>query len=37
VKNLNFDTTEAQLEVVFKEAKISGKVKSVKIVRRTDN
>jgi len=37
VKNLNFDTTEAQLEIVFKEAKISGKVKSVKIVRRADN
>ena len=35
VKNLNFDTIEAQLEAVFKEADI-GKVKAVKIVRKAD-
>jgi multiple RNA-binding domain-containing protein 1 len=35
VKNLNFTTTELQLEKLFKEAKI-GSVKSVKIVRRSD-
>ena len=37
VKNLNFNTTEAQLEQAFNAAKLKGKLVSVKIVRRSDN
>jgi len=35
VKNLNFGTTEEQLEQLFKEAKV-GKVKAVKIIRKAE-
>jgi RNA recognition motif-containing protein len=37
VKNLSFETSEASLEKLFKEANLKGKVLSVKIVRRKDN
>lgn len=36
IKNLNFTTTETQIEEVFKSANLKGKVLSTKIVRRTD-
>ena len=37
IKNLNFTTTEEQIEEVFKISNLKGKVLSVKIVRRSDN
>jgi len=37
VKNLNFATTEQQLESLFTHANLKAKVLSVKIVRRSDN
>mmetsp|Transcript_12335 Transcript_12335/g.20736 ORF Transcript_12335/g.20736 Transcript_12335/m.20736 type:complete len:277 (+) Transcript_12335:439-1269(+) len=37
VKNLNFNSTEVDLENVFKSVSLGCKIKSVKIVRRKDN
>lgn len=36
IKNLNFNTTEEQIDKLFKESNLKGKVLSVKIVRRKD-
>ena len=37
IKNLNFTTTEAQIETLFQHSNLKGKVLSVKIIRRSDN
>lgn len=37
IKNLNFSTKEEDIESLFKNSNLKGKVLSVKIVRRTDN
>jgi multiple RNA-binding domain-containing protein 1 len=37
IKNLNFETKEADIEGIFKNANLKAKVQSVKIVRRSDN
>ena len=37
IKNLNFTTTEEQIEELFKMSNLKGKILSVKIVRRSDN
>lgn len=37
IKNLNFKTTEQEIEEVFKCSNLKGKILSVKIVRRADN
>lgn len=37
IKNLNFTTTETQVEELFKISNLKGKILSVKIVRRSDN
>ena len=37
IKNLNFTTTETQIEELFKISNLKGKILSVKIVRRSDN
>ena len=37
IKNLNFSTTEGQIEDVFRNANLKGKVLSVKIVRNKEN
>jgi RNA recognition motif-containing protein len=37
IKNLNFTTTENQIEEIFSNANLKGKVLSVKIVRNKDN
>lgn len=37
IKNLNFATKEEDLESIFRNANLKGKVLSVKIVRRSDN
>lgn len=37
IKNLNFTTTENQIEEIFNGANLKGKVLSVKIVRNKDN
>lgn len=34
---MNFNTTETQLEELFKVSNLKGKILSVKIVRRSDN
>lgn len=37
IKNLNFTTKEEEVEAIFRNANLKGKVLSVKIVRRSDN
>ena len=37
IKNLNFKTTETELEALFANANLKGKILSAKIVRRSDN
>lgn len=37
VKNLNFNTTENQLEELFRHANTKGKVLSAKIIRKSEN